>query len=184
MHSCLSHAFVSAVLLCGGVSSHCVAATPQGELPITEITAFKDGHALVVRAGAVALDAQGDAMLTDLPRPVLGTFWADEREERASLASVVSERVEQAETLTASSISALLRANIGARIAFLDPRNELREGVLREIIQPGDTCRADSDTLGLEWCVVAAAVLQPAAAGRGFVPCDCRDRIRGRDGPG
>ncbi|MCA9276375.1 MAG: hypothetical protein KDA29_10145 [Phycisphaerales bacterium] len=146
MHSCLSPAFVSAVLLCGGVSSHCVAATPQGELPITEITAFKDGHALVVRAGAVALDAQGDAVLTDLPRPVLGTFWADEREERAALASVVSERVEQAETLTASSISALLRANIGARIAFLDPRNELREGRLLDIIQPGSDSNASAQT--------------------------------------
>lgn len=155
MNPCLSQAFVSLALMSGVVSTHCVAATSQGELPITEVTAFKDGHALVVRAGAVALDARGDAVLTDMPRPILGTFWADEREERAALASVVSERVELRETVPASSISALLGANIGARIAFLDQRNELREGVLREIIpsesSPITAAGAQTEWNGVQW---------------------------------
>ena len=104
-------------------------------LPITEVTAFKDGHALVLRDGAVALNADGDAVLSELPRPILGAFWADSGDARARLASVVSERIDEQEVAAATSVPDLLGVNIGARIAFLDVRNELREGVLLEIVE-------------------------------------------------
>lgn len=90
---------------------------------------------MVVRSGTVGLNEHGDAVLSELPRPILGTFWADELEGDANLASVVSERIEELQTQPASTIPELLQANIGARIAFLDLRDELREGVLREIIR-------------------------------------------------
>jgi hypothetical protein len=128
----------SLTLLLGALSTRCVAGTGAGQLEITEVTAFKDGHALVVRAGPVALNADGDAVLRDLPRPILGTFWADEDEAEATLASVVSERVEEVESLPAASLAALLEANIGSRVAYLDVRNEVREGILREIIRGDD----------------------------------------------
>ncbi len=111
-----------------------LADTPADGLPISEVTAFKDGHALVVRAGAAPLDARGDVVLYDMPRPILGAFWADEREEGARLASVMAERFEEDRAMPASTPAELLRANVGARIAFIDVRNELREGVLREIV--------------------------------------------------
>lgn len=146
MQSQIARTLTATTLMLGSFSSPCVAGGASTALPITEITAFKDGHALVVRAGEVVLNERGDAELHDLPRPILGTFWANENEEHATLAAVVSERVEQAETLSASSITALLQANIGARIAFLDPRNELREGRLLDIIQPGSDSAMPTQT--------------------------------------
>src|SRR5205814_1266152 len=49
---------------------------PAQQLPIREITVFKDGHDLVIRSGPATFDAQGVADLDAPPNPVLGTFWA------------------------------------------------------------------------------------------------------------
>ncbi|MHA7813396.1 MAG: hypothetical protein ACX94C_08400 [Phycisphaerales bacterium] len=143
MHAKITRPLMTIYLILGCLSACCVASTDSGVLPIREVTAFKDGHALVVRAGDVALNAHGDAVLSDLPRPVLGTFWADEREEHATLASVVSQRVQERVSVRTSSIPDLLGANIGARIGFLDSRGELREGVLRELIHAGSVTAPD-----------------------------------------
>ncbi len=137
MHANNTRPLLALNLIVGCLSANCVAGPGSGELPITEITTFKDGHAMVVRSGTVVLDEHGDAVISDMPRPVLGTFWADELEDQATLASVVSQRVEQREAARTSTMPQLLEANIGARIAFLDTRDEVREGVLREIIQAG-----------------------------------------------
>ncbi|MFG0246484.1 MAG: hypothetical protein ACF8MF_10605 [Phycisphaerales bacterium JB052] len=137
MHMPLARPFLSlSVILCC-VSARCVADSKPAELPITEITTFKDGHAMVVREGPVRLNEEGDAVLTELPHPMLGTFWADELEEKAALASVISERVEECQDVPAITLPELLEANLGTRIAFLDRQNEPREGVLREILHRG-----------------------------------------------
>ena len=135
MYIQLARPVISAALVLCTASARSVADTKPTDLPITEITTFKDGHAMVVRSGTVGLNEHGDAVLSELPHPILGTFWADELEGDATLASVVSERIEELQTQPASTIPELLQANIGARIAFLDLRDELREGVLREIIR-------------------------------------------------
>ncbi|MBM93117.1 MAG: hypothetical protein CMJ35_16135 [Phycisphaerae bacterium] len=135
MYIQLARPVISAALVLCTASARSVADTKPTDLPITEITTFKDGHAMVVRSGTVGLNEHGDAVLSELPHPILGTFWADELEGEATLASVVSERIEELQTQPASTIPELLQANIGARIAFLDLRDELREGVLREIIR-------------------------------------------------
>ena len=60
------------------------------ELPIREVTAFKDGHAFVLHEGLAARDVGGKVILEGLPTPVLGTFWAYCAESNMQLASVVA----------------------------------------------------------------------------------------------
>jgi len=104
-------------------------------LPITEVTAFKDGHALVVRSGTVRTDGAGDVVLGELPRPLLGTFWASDLEERAALRAVTAQVVEETETVEPTSVSDLLTRNVGATIEFLDQTNGQRRGVLRRVLE-------------------------------------------------
>ena len=110
-------------------------ASEVASLPIREVTAFKDGHALVVRTGDAAVGADGDVVLADLPRPVLGTFWADDAEEGARLASVTVERIETVTSRAAATPRDLLRANVGRTITFRDPSGDLRTGELLEILE-------------------------------------------------
>ncbi len=104
-------------------------------LPIREVTAFKDGHALVMRAGKVPVDARGDLVLTELPRPVLGTFWADTSQPGARLSSVRSERIESQRTKTAGTVEELLRANVGREIAFRTVYSTDKQGTLIDIVE-------------------------------------------------
>ncbi len=104
-------------------------------LPIREVTAFKDGHALVMRAGKLPVNAAGDLVLTELPRPVLGTFWADTDQRSARLASVRSERVEGKRITPAGTVEDLLRANIGHEIAFRTVYAADMQGTLVEIVE-------------------------------------------------
>ncbi|MFT5423996.1 MAG: hypothetical protein ACI89L_001788 [Phycisphaerales bacterium] len=104
-------------------------------LPITEVTAFKDGHALIVRSGTVATNAAGDVVLHELPQPLLGTFWADELEAGAQLRAVTSSIIEIDQDFEPGSLPDLLMQNIGARIEFKDIRNHERHGVLLSILQ-------------------------------------------------
>lgn len=108
-------------------------AEPSPALPVREITAFKDGHALVLRSGAVDVDERGDATLADLPRPVLGTFWARANQANARLASVTAERIPGEATRPATSVEGLLRANVGRQISYRTG-DEARTGTIVDVI--------------------------------------------------
>lgn len=110
-------------------------ASPAHILPVREVTAFKDGHALVLRAGRVPTDASGDVVLRELPRPIMGAFWADEGQSDARLASVVAERTEAAHTRPVGSVLDLLRANPGRRIIFDTPRHTDLTGLIRDVVE-------------------------------------------------
>lgn len=92
--------------------------TATGTLPIRELTVFKDGHSFVLRAGVMPVDAAGNVVLDDLPKPVLGTFWPYCADERAKLSGVVAGRRPVAVERTALGVADLLRANVGAEAAF------------------------------------------------------------------
>lgn len=101
---------------------------PEGavaDMPVKEITIFKDGHVFVLHEGQVPTNNQGNVVLDYLPRPILGTFWAYEAESKAELASVVSSRRVVSVDRTALNIRELIEANIGAKVrvteAELDP---------------------------------------------------------------
>ncbi|MHC4559728.1 MAG: hypothetical protein ACYS80_20745, partial [Planctomycetota bacterium] len=45
-------------------------------MPVREVTVFKDGHAFVLHEGKMPTNTDGNVMLDYLPRPIIGTFWA------------------------------------------------------------------------------------------------------------
>ena len=73
------------------------------ELPVREVTVFKDGHAFVLHEGEADTDEHGDVRLDYLPTPVIGTFWPYSAEAGAALTSVAAEqqRIEQLQTALA-----------------------------------------------------------------------------------
>ena len=46
------------------------------KLPVKEVTIFKDGHAYVLHEGSAQTNENGDVVLDELPKPIMGTFWA------------------------------------------------------------------------------------------------------------
>ena len=91
-------------------------AIATSKLPIKEITAFKDGHAFILRSGSAPLEKDGRIVLEDLPTPILGTFWPAIAAEGCSLRSVTTGQHRVMRERTALELRALLAANIGAEI--------------------------------------------------------------------
>lgn len=94
------------------------AAAPS-ELPVREVTVFKDGHAFLVREATRRTDARGEVALDGLPEPVLGTFWpfagggAKLLAARAARTSVGDERESR-------DLAELLQANVGVQVTLTD----------------------------------------------------------------
>ncbi|MHC4666350.1 MAG: hypothetical protein ACYS9T_10405 [Planctomycetota bacterium] len=84
-------------------------------MPVKEITVFKDGHVFVLHEGEVPTNSEGNVVLDYLPTPVLGTFWAYCADSKAKLAGVVSGRRVVSIDTTALSIRELIGANIGTK---------------------------------------------------------------------
>jgi hypothetical protein len=135
------------LLLTASTYSRTYAETPTAALPIREVTSFKDGHALVLRSGRPTATIAGTTAsieIGELPRAVLGTFWAQcdtsPGSGGAAVPSLRSVRVERRPvdvTRTATSIEDLLRANVGREIRFragTGPASEvLRSGTIRSV---------------------------------------------------
>jgi hypothetical protein len=85
-------------------------------LPVKEITVFKDGHAFVAHEGELPCDSKGNVLMDYLPTPVLGTFWPYSAEREAKLRSVVSGQRRVLVNHTALSLRELLEGNIGAEV--------------------------------------------------------------------
>jgi hypothetical protein len=86
---------------------------PGLDLPVREVTVFKDGHALVLHQGQMPVE-DGKVVMDYLPTPVLGTFWPFAAQgEQAELQSVTAARRRVLFSQTAMSIPELVRANIG-----------------------------------------------------------------------
>src|SRR5208283_3060328 len=87
-------------------------------LPVKEVTIFKDGHALVVREGVVPLNGHSEAVLDELPSPLLGTFFPYSLEAGQPLISVTAGKRKVETSATALSVSDLLEANPGAEVTL------------------------------------------------------------------
>lgn len=60
------------------VQASALAQTPTSTanpMPVREVTVFKDGHAYILRDQPLAGPQRRQAVLDELPAPVLGTFW-------------------------------------------------------------------------------------------------------------
>jgi len=93
-------------------------------MPVREITVFKDGHAYVLHEGTMQTDEDGNVEMDYLPTPVLGTFWPYSSDPDTKLKSVVAGRRKVLVERTALSQRELLEANIGARVRLKDNTGE------------------------------------------------------------
>lgn len=92
------------------------AAAPVADLPVKEVTVFKDGHAFMLHEGEAATDSDGNVVLDRLPTPIIGTFMAYAAKGPAALESVTTGRRIVDVARTALSIPELIRANVGRRL--------------------------------------------------------------------
>jgi len=86
------------------------------DMPIREVTVFKDGHAFVEHAGTVAVNPAGEAELDGLPMPVLGTFWPFSADRSVPLVSVTAGKHVVGKPHAALSIRELIAANVGGSV--------------------------------------------------------------------
>ena len=89
-------------------------------MPVKEVTVFKDGHAFVLHEGQMPTDADGNVVLDYLPTPIIGTFWSYSAQKNARLTGVVSGKRIVSFDRTALNIPELIRANIGARVRIAE----------------------------------------------------------------
>jgi hypothetical protein len=130
----LTIAILAACAVMAGQAAAAAPATPaagQGALanmPIKEVTVFKDGHAFVLHEGKMPTDAAGRVVLDYLPAPVLGTFWAYSPDPKVKLTSVSSGKRRVAVKRTALSIPELIEGNVGAKVRIKEvPDGESKE---------------------------------------------------------
>ena len=97
-------------------ASENVTETSLANMPVKEVTVFKDGHAFVLHEGRMPTDAEGNIVLDYLPTPIIGTFWSYSAQTNAKLTGVVSGKRIVSLDRTALTIPELIRANIGARV--------------------------------------------------------------------
>jgi hypothetical protein len=107
-----------AALLGGAAVASAAAAEPRAaaDLPIKEVTVFKDGHAFVLHEGKAPTDDAGRVVLDYLPAPVLGTFWPYSADPKVKLTAVTAGRRLTTVKRTALTIPELLEANVGAKV--------------------------------------------------------------------
>jgi len=89
-------------------------------MPVKEITIFKDGHAFVLHEGKMPVDADGNVTIDYLPRPIIGTFWAYSADANAKLTGVVSHKRVVSVKRTAMTIPELIEGNIGAKVRIVE----------------------------------------------------------------
>ncbi|MBS1994055.1 MAG: hypothetical protein JSS83_26275 [Cyanobacteria bacterium SZAS LIN-3] len=158
------------------------------KLPVKEVTIFKDGHALVVREGKVALNKQGEAILEELPNPVLGTFFPYSLEPGQALVSVTAGKKKVETSATALSIGDLLEANPGADVSLVRTRGGGAPGettqlppitgklaavpVPRRSIEELNAVKSDSTAAGATSAAKSALVEIDTDSGATFLPID------------
>jgi hypothetical protein len=107
-----------------------------GQLPVKEVTIFKDGHAYLLHEGQMKTDTKGNVLLDNLPAPVMGTFWAYSADSRAALNCVISSRNELDVECPSVCIEDLLKGNIGKDILIKDiDRNETYQATILRFLE-------------------------------------------------
>ncbi|MHC5075219.1 MAG: hypothetical protein ACYTFM_02145, partial [Planctomycetota bacterium] len=122
---CNKMVFVLVVMVliwfCPGISAgEYFDAGSLAQMPIKEVTIFKDGHVFALHEGSVKTTDNGNVVLDYLPRPVIGTFWVYSNDPRAELSAVVSERQIISVNKTALNIRQMIEGNIGAKVQITE----------------------------------------------------------------
>ena len=103
------------------------------QMPVKEVTIFKDGHAFVVHQGRVPTDDRGRVVLDRLPTPVLGTFWPYSAERDAKLTAVTASRRRVRGEETAIDLRGLLEANPGRNVDVVDVDGKTISGRIKSL---------------------------------------------------
>ena len=125
----------AAPLVCLALSAALSAQTPASasRMPVRELTAFKDGHAYVLRDAPLGAGSGAQVALDELPSPVLGTFWPFVTGGDARLRSAKAGMEEVAVTRPAVTVLEGARANVGKQVSIEVRDGELVTGELRAI---------------------------------------------------
>ncbi len=115
------------------------------QMPIREVTVFKDGHAMVLHAGQMPTDAAGNVVLDYLPTPLLGAFWPFSADANAKLQAVTAGQRRVKVTRTALNIRQLLEGNVGAEVTVTENTGQSYTGVIVDVpSRSGDELEATS----------------------------------------
>jgi hypothetical protein len=106
------------------------------QLPIREITVFKDGHAFILHEGLLPTNAQGHIVLDTLPQPVLGTFWAYAADPQADLTCVVAGRDTIEVDQDTTTLLDLVKANISAKVMITEQDGTTYEATILRVLKP------------------------------------------------
>lgn len=137
----------------GSVAAQQPARLATEQLPVREITAFKDGHAYVVReaplpAGSTSL------VIDELPVPVLGTFWPFAT-GGASLVSAKAGTETVKETKTALDLRQVVKGNVGKDAVVVAADKDQRERIEGRIV--GVPARTGNDAAEGDLVLIATA---------------------------
>lgn len=150
----------SALLTLALAAAAAAQGAPATHLPIREVTAFKDGHAFVLRQGDVALGADGRIVLDELPQPILGTFWPAVHGDGCTLRSVTAGQHRVEVERTATELRQMLAANVGREVVVREFDGVRYRATIVELPQrPGDEVGAEPGTVGPALPVAGDCVL-------------------------
>jgi hypothetical protein len=91
-------------------------------MPVKEITVFKDGHSFVLHTGKMPTDEHGNVLMDYLPTPVIGTFWPYSADKHARLSAVTASPRKVLVERTALNLRELIEANVGADVLVTEAR--------------------------------------------------------------
>lgn len=108
------------VTLSLGANATSISETALANMPVREVTVFKDGHAFVLHEGLLPTDPEGNVVLDYLPKPIIGTFWSYSADTNAKLTGVVTGKRIVSVDKTALTVRELIEANVGARVRIAE----------------------------------------------------------------
>jgi len=108
----------------GAVAKAEIAADPSADKPeftpaITDVTVFKDGHALILARGRVKL-ADGWCRTREVPAPVLGTFWAFASDKESAVDYVRAGHAQVKDSRPCLTMEEIIQANAGRPAMILE----------------------------------------------------------------
>jgi hypothetical protein len=153
-------------LFTAGLFAQSPASPPPPNLPVREVTVFKDGHAYVIRERPLPADGSGEVVLDELPQPVLGTFWPYAT-DGARIVSAKAGRDTVAREVAAVDLRQIARANRGKQVVVVTFADEVLDGKLLGVPSRQDAADAgDGELLVLQ--TVSGTRMVPLTQVRGL----------------
>jgi len=132
---------LTAVLLALATATAYGAERPAFETKVTNVTIFKDGHAMIMATGTADI-RDGWCHSNDVPAPILGAFWSFVKGKNLEVSIVKSGINDVTIKRPCLSLDEMLRANGGRRVKLTTNSNQTITGILMEAAE--HTTRTES----------------------------------------